>query len=238
MQINQTNAFNGVPSGYESAKRNAQAMGARLVSYIETEDMAVVTITNDSKQKDFTSVGDYAKYLSEKYGVYRADKTIEGIPAFIDVSPAFLQKALDDPEKMQWLEENLEAMQSLNTSVFAGTLTYVGYSVDGDGNIVMMSSSSSDPDGKIAAANAKRKREEAREKERLEQKRLEAKREEEKRLEELRQRKESGQTPATKSVAGVVGGSFQFSLSGDNAKALQLELANAMKNGITLDVKA
>ena len=193
---------------------------------------------SNKQQAKFENVQDYAKYLGERYGVYRADKTIEGIPASIDVSPAFLQKALDDPEKMQWLEENLEAMQSLNTSMFMGTLTYVGYSIDADGNMVMMSSSSSDPDGKIAAANAKRRQEEKKEQERLEKERIEARKEEEKRLEEMRQRAESGQEPTTKAVAEAIGGSFQFSLSGDNAKTLQLGLASALQSGIAMDTKA
>ena len=193
---------------------------------------------SNKQQAKFENVQDYAKYLGERYGVYRADKTIEGIPASIDVSPAFLQKALDDPEKMQWLEENLEAMQSLNTSMFAGTLTYVGYSIDADGNMVMMSSGSSDPDGKIAAANAKRRQEEKKEQERLEKERIEARKEEEKRLEEMRQRAESGQEPTTKAVAEAIGGSFQFSLSGDNAKALQLGLASALQSGLAMDTKA
>ena len=193
---------------------------------------------SNKQQAKFENVQDYAKYLGERYGVYRADKTIEGIPASIDVSPAFLQKALDDPEKMQWLEENLEAMQSLNTSMFMGTLTYVGYSIDADGNMVMMSSGSSDPDGKIAAANAKRRQEEKKEQERLEKERIEARKEEEKRLEEMRQRAESGQEPTTKAVAEAVGGNFQFSLSGDNAKALQLGLASALQSGIAIDTKA
>lgn len=193
---------------------------------------------SNKQQAKFENVQDYAKYLGERYGVYRADKTIEGIPASIDVSPAFLQKALDDPEKMQWLEENLEAMQSLNTSMFAGTLTYVGYSIDADGNMVMMSSGSSDPDGKIAAANAKRKQEEKKEQERLEKERIEARKEEEKRLEEMRRRAESGQEPTTNAVAEAIGGSFQFSLSGDNAKTLQLGLASALQSGIAIDTKA
>lgn len=193
---------------------------------------------SNKQQAKFENVQDYAKYLGERYGVYHADKTIEGIPASIDVSPAFLQKALDDPEKMQWLEENLEAMQSLNTSMFAGTLTYVGYSIDADGNMVMMGSGSSDPDGKIAAANAKRRQEEKKEQERLEKERIEARKEEEKRLEEMRQRAESGQEPTTKAVAEAVGGSFQFSLSGDNAKTLQHGLASALQSGIAIDTKA
>lgn len=219
--------MNPISNGYQSAKANAAMLGAKLVGYVETEDMAIATVTNDSKQKSFENVGEYAKYLGERYGVYRANKTIEGIPASIDVSPAFLQKALDDPEKMQWLEENLEAMQSLNTSMFMGTLTYVGYSIDSEGNMTMISSGSSDPDGEIAAANAKRRQEEAREKERLEQKRLEAQREEQKRLEELRQ----------KETTNIVGERFQLSLSGNNAKALQLELVNALQSGIALDIK-
>ncbi|MDE6978388.1 MAG: hypothetical protein K2O85_02325 [Helicobacter sp.] len=183
---------------------------------------------NNKQQPKFENVQDYAKYLGERYGVYRADKTIEGIPASINISPAFLQKALDDPEKMQWLEENLEAMQSLNTSMFMGTLTYVGYSIDADGNMVMMSSGSSDPDGKIAAANAKRKQEEKKEQERLEQKRLELQREEQNRFEEWAQK------AATKDM----GVGFQFSLNGDNVKALQLEIANALQSGIAMDTKA
>ena len=36
-------------SGYQAAKANAAMLGARVVSYTETEDMAAVTITNDSK---------------------------------------------------------------------------------------------------------------------------------------------------------------------------------------------
>lgn len=222
--------MNPISNGYQSAKANAAMLGAKLVNYVETEDMAT-TVTNDSKQKRFENVDEYAKYLGERYGVYRANKTIEGIPASIDISPAFLQKALDDPEKMQWLEENLEAMQSLNTSMFMGTLTYVGYSIDSEGNMTMISSGSSDPDGEIAAANAKRKQEEKKEQERLLQKRLEAQREEQKRLEEWAQKS------ATKSVAEAVSGSFQLSLSGDNAKALQLELVNALQSGIALDIK-
>lgn len=220
--------MNPISNGYQSAKANAAMLGAKLVGYVETEDMAIATVTNDSKQKRFENVDEYAKYLGERYGVYRANKTIEGIPASIDISPAFLQKALDDPEKMQWLEENLEAMQSLNTSMFMGTLTYVGYSIDSEGNMTMISSGNSDPDGEIAAANAKRKQEEAREKERFEQKRLEAKKEEQKRLEEW----------AQKAATEAVSGSFQFSLSGDNAKALQLKLVNALQSGIALDTKA
>lgn len=225
MQVNQTNAFNSIPSGYESAKRNAQAIGARLVDYVETEDMAIATVVSKKSPSIPKTLQELEEYIQGKYGANTTNKTIEGIPASINVSPAFLQKVLDDPEKMQWLEENLEAMQSLNTSMFAGTLTYVGYNVDGDGNIVMMVSSSSDPDGSIARANAKRKQEEAREKERLEQKRIEEKKEEEKRLEKLREKDEAS-------------GEIRVTISGESAKAVQAGLASALQSGIALDMKA
>lgn len=119
---------------------------------------------------------------------------------------------------MQWLEENLEAMQTLDTSRFMGTLTNVSYSIDSEGNITMITSGSSDPDGKIAKENAKRKAEEKREKERLEQKRLE----------------ELGQ----KAINGTIKTSFQFSFSADSVKILQTEFANALQSRISLDIKA
>lgn len=157
------NPINTNTSGYQAAKANAAALGAKLVSYFETEDMAATTITSDSKKPQ--TLQELQSYITEKYGVNRADKTIEGIPATLNVSPTFLQEALKNPEKMQWLEENLQAMQSLNSSMFAGTLTQVSYSIDAKGEITMITSGSSDPDGRIAKENASRKQEEQRLKE-------------------------------------------------------------------------
>ncbi|TLD85456.1 hypothetical protein [Helicobacter sp. MIT 05-5294] len=232
MQINHTNVNNSVFSGYESAKRNAESIGAKLVSYAETEDMAASTVVSKSPK----TLSELEEYIQDKYGVNQANKTIEGIPASISVSPAFLQKALDDPEKLQWLEENLEAMQSLNTGLFAGTLTSVSYSVDGEGNITMITSGTSDPDGRIARENAKRKeqerlREEKREKERLEQKKLE----EQEQQKRAKQRLEkTGQQSEVESAQG----SFRFISSGDSVKTLQLELTNALQSGASLEVRA
>lgn len=201
-----------------------------IASQALSANQGVVSASKETNktQKSFESVNEVVQYISQKYGVYRADKTIEGIPDSINVSPAFLQKALKDPEKMQWLEENLEAMQTLDTSRFMGTLTNVSYSIDSEGNITMITSGSSDPDGKIAKENAKRKAEEKREKERLEQKRLEEQKEEQKQLEELGQ----------KAINGTIKTSFQLSFSAGSVKTLQTEFANALQSGISLDMKA
>lgn len=219
------NAIN--PSyGYQMAQANAKAQGARLVSYTETEDMAASTITTDAKKPQ--TLEELQKELMAKYGVNQAGKTIEGIPASISVSPAFLQEALQNPEKMQWLEENLEAMQSLNTGMFAGTLTQVSYSIDAKGEITMITSGTSDPDGRIARENAKRKQEEERLKEKQEQKRLEEQKALEESLSKAQEAKQKGDLH------------FAFSVSGANMQIIQSKiqesLQSTMQNHLNMQV--
>ncbi len=220
------NPINTNTSGYQAAKANAAALGAKLVSYFETEDMAATTITSDSKKPQ--TLQELQSYITEKYGVNRADKTIEGIPATLNVSPTFLQEALKNPEKMQWLEENLQAMQSLNTSMFAGTLTQVSYSIDAKGEITMITSGSSDPDGRIAKENASRKQEEQRLKEKQEQQRLEEQKALEESLQKAQEAKQNGDSH------------FTFSISGANMQTIQNKiqesLQNTMQNHLNMEV--
>ncbi len=210
-------------SGYQAAKANAAMLGARVVSYTETEDMVMTTITNDSKQKEFASVGEYAKYLGEQYGINQAAKSIGGVPTTINVPSHVLQQAFNDPEAREWLEENLKILQQPAKKPMFGEFVSLSYTIDSVGSITTMAVSTNDPDGSIARTNAKRKQEEAREKERLEQERIEAKKEEEKRLEELREKGDNGQ--------------IQVTISGESAKAVQAGLASALQSGIALDVK-
>ena len=209
MNINNTESY-----GYKNALANAKAMGARLVSYTETEDMATTTITSDSKSPK--TLAELQEELKQKYGVNAANKTIEGIPASISVSPAFLQEALKNPEKMQWLEENLEAMQHLNTGMFAGTLTSVSYSIDDKGEITMITSGTSDPDGRIARENAERRQEEKRLKEKQEKKQLE----EQKAFEESLQKAQEANPQ----------GDLHFTLSGTNMQIIQGKLQESLLN--------
>ncbi|MDE7317060.1 MAG: hypothetical protein K2N12_04945 [Helicobacter sp.] len=209
-------------SGYQNAKANAAMLGAKVVEHTETENMAATTITNDSKKKEFASVGEYAKYLGEQYGINQAAKSIGGVPTTINVPSHVLQQAFNDPEAREWLEENLKILQQPKKPMF-GEFVSLSYNVDSVGSITTMAVGTNDPDGSIARANAKRKQEEAREKERLEQERIEAKKEEEKRLEELREKGDNGQ--------------IQVTISGESAKAVQAGLANALQSGIALDVK-
>ena len=211
-------------NGYQSAKANAAMMGAKLVEYAETDDMAITTITTDSKQKNFENVSEYAKYLGEQYGINQAAKSIGGVPTTINVPTHVLQQAFNDPEAREWLEENLKILQQPAKKPIFGEFVSLSYTIDSVGSITTMAVGTNDPDGSIARANANRKQEEAREKERLLQERIEAKKEEEKRLEKLREK-------------GEANGQIQVTISGDNAKAEQAGLANALQSGIVLDMK-
>lgn len=215
--------MNPISNGYQSAKANAAMLGAKLVEYAETDDMAIATVTNDSKQK-FENVGEYAQYLGEKYGINQAGKSVGGVPTTINVPTHVLQQAFNDPEAREWLEENLKILQQPAKKPMFGEFVSLSYTIDSVGSITTMAVGTNDPDGSIARANAKRKQEEAREKERLEQERIEAKKEEEKRLEKLREKDEAN-------------GTIQVTISSDSAKAAQAGLANALQSGIALDVK-
>lgn len=59
------NPINTNTSGYQAAKANAAALGAKLVSYFETEDMAATTITSDSKKPQ--TLQELQSYITEKY---------------------------------------------------------------------------------------------------------------------------------------------------------------------------
>ncbi|TLD80611.1 hypothetical protein LS70_009045 [Helicobacter sp. MIT 11-5569] len=65
MEINGVSQQN-YQSGYESAKANAQAIGARLVSYYETEDMAMTTVTSDMGKSSKELQEEQLKKLQEK----------------------------------------------------------------------------------------------------------------------------------------------------------------------------
>ncbi|WP_435659407.1 hypothetical protein [Helicobacter rodentium] len=110
-------------------------------------------------------------------------------------------------------------MQSLNTGMFAGTLTQVSYSIDAKGEITMIGSGTSDPDGRIARENAKRKQEEERLKEKQEQKRLE----EQKALEESLSKAQEAQKGDLH---------FTFNVSGANMETIQNKIQESLQSNM------
>lgn len=80
-----------------------------IASQALSANQGVVSASKEANktQKSFESVNEVVQYISQKYGVYRADKTIEGIPASINVSPAFLQKHLKTLKKCNGSKKTL-----------------------------------------------------------------------------------------------------------------------------------
>ncbi|MCR5452486.1 MAG: hypothetical protein K6F00_07670 [Lachnospiraceae bacterium] len=109
----------------------------------------------------FANVRDYTKYLQEKYSYMNVGEvSMKGIRSSVNVSPAFLDKCNKDPQKAAWLEENLAAIPGCTEKSIAncmGTLIAQGWEIDANGNMSAWSMGSSDPDGKIAKENAKRR---------------------------------------------------------------------------------
>ena len=193
---------------------------AMEISGVTSQIMDLKTSTPGVTRKEeiktgFKDVSDYTKYLQGKYDYMNSGKTsMQGIPVTVNVSPAFLQKCKNDPDKAAFLEENLAAIPDcikMGVNYFRNlglVMTYESVMIDENGNITMMGGCTNDPDGKIAKENAERKAEEERKaKAKIEKRRAEERAEEkkaEKRRAEKKEAKEgAGSEETTISVIGT-----------------------------------
>lgn len=120
--------------------------------------------SNNSATK--SSKSDYAQSLQEKFNYLNTSTTMSGIPTTVSVSPAFIEKCAQDPEKAAYLEANLAAIPDCVSSAKAnclGTVTNISYQIDSNGEITAIMSGTNDPDGKIARENAEKKAKEQQE---------------------------------------------------------------------------
>ncbi len=161
----------------------------------EKEDEPIISNKTEQIKTGFSNVNDYSRYLQKKYSYMNTGMTsMQGVPTTVLVSGAFLNKCMNDPEKAKYLEENLAAIpdcakMAVNGSL--GTLTSLSYQIDANGNITCISSGTSDPDGKIARENAKRKAQEDKTAEEKAAKRRAEKKAEEERAAEKRAEKKA-----------------------------------------------
>lgn len=186
----------------------------------------------------YKNVDDYSKYLQDKYSYMNAGTvSIKGVPTSVSVSSGFLKRCMDNPEKSSMLEEKMKAIPKCNEIALSrcqGTLTNINYKIDDNGNMTMIISGSSDPDGKIARENAKKKAEENRAaKEKVEKKRAEKKAEQE-RIEKRRVEKAEAKDKTDE---------FTISAVGSDVKSITSQLINSISSGTTngtvgFDVKA
>lgn len=121
--------------------------------------------SSEVSDKSYASAADYAKELAKRFDYFGRQTKIDGVPTTVSVSPAFLEKCRNDPEKQRYLESNLAAMKqgveycSRRTRLLPGNpvMTHASYSVDANGNITMSGGCTNDPDGKIVRENAEKR---------------------------------------------------------------------------------
>lgn len=122
---------------------------------------------------------------------------IKGVPVTITISEVYLEKCLNDPEKMKELEETLKKIPGwvenqiryTRTMIGNPVMTYANYSFDENGKLSYTSGCTNNTAGKLAKESArKRALEKELLKERLKKKRLKRKLEQ-KRLAQKREEK-------------------------------------------------
>ena len=210
-------AISGVTDYTNTYAGSANQVGSTKDSNVTTSTVELKTSTGGTKTEQiktgYSNVNDYSQYLQGKYSYMNTGTTsMQGVPTTVSVSSAFLKKCMNDPEKANYLEENLAAIpdsvKSLCNSVKMApgspVVTYATYKIDDNGNISMMSGSTNDPDGKIAKENAEKKAKEKKEQEEKAAKRREEKKaEEEKAAERRAERKERMEGTFTVSATGT-----------------------------------
>ena len=59
-------------------------------------------VESQNSQKDFESLQEYTKYLSDKYGVNAGQRMISTVPTTLNVSSAFIKEAFENPGKRKF----------------------------------------------------------------------------------------------------------------------------------------
>ncbi len=233
-------------SNYATSNTNTtKGAGSTKESNVTTSTVELKTSTGGTKTEQiktgYSNVNDYSKYLQGKYSYMNTGTTsMQGVPTTVSVSSAFLKKCMNDPEKAKYLEENLAAIPDCAKSAVAGcrgTLTNLSYQIDGNGNISVAISGTSDPDGKIARENAKRKAQEKKAAEEKAAKRRAEKKAEEEKAAERRAEKKAAEEARTET------GDFTVSATGTDIKAvtqnvIAASLGTSAPTEASFDIKA
>ena len=242
MSMEITNNYSNYATSSTNATKNA---GSTKESNVITSTVELKTSTGGTKTEQiktgYSNVNDYSKYLQSKYSYMNTGTTsMQGVPTTVSVSSAFLKKCMNDPEKATYLEENLAALPECAKSAVAGcqgTLTNLSYKIDGNGNISVAISGTSDPDGKIAKENAERKAKEKKAQEEKAAKRREEKKAEEEKAAERRAEKKAAEEARTET------GEYTISVTGTDIKdvtqkVVAASLGTSAPTGASFDIKA
>lgn len=242
MEINAYNSYATQTNSTNTAKNAGSAKDSNVTtSTVEMKTSTPGVTRTEQIKTGYSNVNDYSKYLQSKYSYMNTGTTsMQGVPTTVSVSSAFLKKCMNDPEKAKYLEENLAALPDCAKSAVAGcrgTLTNLSYQIDGNGNISVVISGTSDPDGKIAKENAERKAKEKKAQEEKAAKRREEKKAEEEKAAERRAEKKAAEEARTET------GEYTVSATGTDVKTvtqkvIAASLGTVAPTAASFDIKA
>ena len=98
-------------------------------------------------------VDEYMSALSKKYSYFGRTAKIANVPTSVNVSPAYLRKCADDPEKREELEKSLDSIGAFvpigaqRTRMLPGNpvMTHYDCMIDSNGNMTVISGCTNDP---------------------------------------------------------------------------------------------
>ena len=127
--------------------------GTRRTEAATTEKSKDKTIASGAKAMD---VDEYMSALSKKYSYFGRTTKIANVPTSVNVSPAYLRKCANDPEKREELEKRLDSIgasvpigaQRTRTLPGNPVMTHYDCTIDSNGNMTIISGCTNDPKAK------------------------------------------------------------------------------------------
>ena len=101
----------------------------------------------------YASADEYAGALWDKYPYFGRTAKLANVPTTVSVSPAYLQKCANDPEKREALEKSLDSIaafvpigaQRTRTLPGSPVMTHYDCTIDANGNMTVISGCTNDP---------------------------------------------------------------------------------------------
>lgn len=102
---------------------------------------------------NYANADEYAAALCDKYSYFGRTAKIANVPTTVNVSPAYLRKCANDPEKREELEKRLDSIGACvpigaqRTRMLPGNpvMTHYDCTIDANGNMTVISGCTNDP---------------------------------------------------------------------------------------------
>ncbi|MCH5322815.1 MAG: hypothetical protein J1E31_04445 [Helicobacter sp.] len=242
--------------GISNLQNLAASVNANKNLNVSVEKNSTTQSTNSTSSKqEFESLEEYTKYLGEKYGVNSGVRMMSGVPTTMVVSAVAIQKAFENPEARQNLEQKLAARNNIDVLLQttaalnpSAEVTHAGWVIDDNGEVMMFSGAKTKDSwanqGSLNSysSNLDEELEKILEKARLKQE--EFKKDLEKAAQKASQKQEELKSDSKQNLDFnneqnlKLTQNFSFEVQGKNFDELLQNFKNALSNTSMLDLKA